>query len=177
MTHSVRPASVDDGDLTPGHASDPGAWVASLAFLKATSCAQAIRGEVEDGAVVLGADTVCVHGGEIIGKPVDEADARRIIETMRGGVHEVLTGVALVLVGGRARDVFVDRSVVTVGDIADGEIEVYLGSGLWRGKAGAYNISERLEAGWDLKFEGCDESIAGLPVARVVERLALIGGL
>jgi len=122
--------------------------------------------------VVVGADTVCVHEGKIIGQPEDRDHAREIIKEMRSGTHEVLTGVALLDPFSDRRELFVDRSVVTVGDIADDEIEAYLDSGLWKGKAGAYNITERLAAGWPIEFSGDESSIVGLPLARVMERLA-----
>jgi len=173
VAHRVHPAQVDDGDLVPGVSSCPLEWVAALAYLKANSSARtfvdpAIGGQI----VVLGADTVCVQDGQIIGQPRDRAHARQIIEHMSSETHEVLTGVALLDPISNRRELFVDRSLVTVGEISPAEIELYLDSGLWQGKAGAYNISERLAAGWEITFTGDETSIVGLPLTRTLERVA-----
>ena len=159
---------IDDADLTPPPGIDPASWVAALAFLKARSSLDIAR---EPESVVLGADTVCVHGGRIIGQPKDRDHARAIIEHMRDATHDVLTGVALIDSDADRRDVFIDRSVVTVGPIPDDEIERYLDSEQWVGKAGAYNITERRAAGWPIEFKGDERSIVGLPLARVIDRL------
>ncbi len=170
IVHTVRPATIDDGQLTPPRIIDPASWVGALAFLKARSSLDIAR---EPDSVVLGADTVCVHQGEIIGQPRDRDHAREIIERMMDDTHEVLTGVALISTSTDQREVFVDRSVVRVGPISPEDIELYLDSGQWKGKAGAYNITERRAAGWPIEFEGDEFSIVGLPIARVIERLRL----
>ena len=172
IEHRVHPAAVDDGELNPGDASTAQQWVVALAYLKAISSSRMIEDSgSESSVVILGADTVCVQDGQIIGQPRDRAHARQIIDQMSGSTHEVLTGVAILDPNGHRRDLFVDRSVVTVGDIADDEIESYLDSELWRGKAGAYNITERRAAGWPIEFVGDETSIVGLPLARVIERV------
>lgn len=173
VNHRVHPASVDDGELVPGGSINPEQWVVALAYLKAISSARTIDDEASGGQiVVLGADTVCVQDGQIIGQPRDREHAREIIEMMSSDTHEVLTGVAILDLVGDRRDLFVDRSVVTVGDISDDEIEAYLDSELWRGKAGAYNITERLAAGWPITFMGDETSIVGLPMTRTLERVS-----
>ncbi len=173
IDHRVCPAKVDDGELIPGDSTCPQEWVAALAYFKAASSARTI----EDSAfgskiVVLGADTVCVQDGQIIGQPRDRAHARQIIEQMSDDTHEVLTGVAMLDPAGGRRELFVDRSVVSVGVIPAHEIEQYLDSEQWRGKAGAYNITERLAAGWPITFTGDETSIVGLPLSRTLDRVA-----
>ena len=160
---------VDDSGLSPGGA-DARAWVMSLAFLKASA---AVGDELAraGGVVILGADTVCVKQGRIIGKPSSEAHAREIIRSLSDGEHEVLTGVALICPGTLHRDIYVDRSVVRVGPIADDMIDAYLASGQWRGKAGAYNLSERLDAGWPLECLGDPTSVMGLPMGTLEQRV------
>lgn len=173
IKHRVHPAQVDDGDLIPGASTCPQAWVAALAYFKAVSSARTIEDEAFGSKiVVLGADTVCVQDGEIIGQPADRAHARAIIEQMSNDTHEVLTGVAIIEPVGGRRELFVDRSIVTVGEIPDHEIELYLDSEHWRGKAGAYNITERLAAGWPITFTGDETSIVGLPLSRTLDRVA-----
>jgi len=172
IEHCVQPARIDDGELTPGDAASAHQWVAALAYLKAISSSRMIEDpDTEFSVVILGADTVCVQDGQIIGQPRDRAHARAIIDQMSGSTHEVLTGVAIIEPNGFRRDIFVDRSIVTVGEISDDEIEAYLDSELWRGKAGAYNITERRAAGWPIEFMGDETSIVGLPLARVIERI------
>ncbi len=173
VEHRVAPAQVDDGELIPGERVNASQWVAALAYLKATSSARTIQDEaIGAQIVVIGADTVCVHDGEIIGQPVDREHAKEIIERMSDATHEVLTGVALLDAKGDRRDLFVDQSVVTVGVISDEQIEEYLDSEQWRGKAGAYNITERLAAGWPIEFTGDETSIVGLPMTRTLQRVS-----
>lgn len=164
VPHDVRPSGIDDGRLSPGRCT-PAEWVTALAYLKAAATAH--RPDLAEGTLVLGADTVCVHEGRVLGQPRDVADAERMVRMMADATHEVFTGVALICPRSQMRLMFPDRSVVTVGALTDAQIADYLVSGLWRGKAGAYNISERLDAGWPIAFEGTMDSIMGLPVGRV----------
>ncbi len=173
IEHRVQPAQIDDGELTPSESITPDQWVAALAYLKAISSSELLMDDQSNAPiVVLGADTVCVKDGQIIGQPKDRDHAREIINLMSDATHEVLTGVAILEPKGSRRQLFVDRSVVTVGSIPVDEIEAYLDSMLWEGKAGAYNISERLEAGWPIEFSGDEDSIVGLPLSRVVRCLS-----
>jgi septum formation protein len=91
--------------------------------------------------------------------------------------HKVLTGVALVWrdeadpwrpVG---RDIFVDRAAVTLGRLDERALEAYVDSGLWRGKAGAYNYEERVAEGWPLSCDGDPTGVMGLPMRALVRRL------
>ncbi len=172
VTHRVHPAAIDDGELVPGHATNADQWVVALAYLKAISSSRTIDdADIEGQMVIIGADTVCVQDGMIIGQPDDRDHAREIINHMSGSTHEVLTGVAILDPRTGKRDLFVDRSIVTVGNIPKDEIESYLDTELWRGKAGAYNITERLAAGWPITFTGDETSIVGLPLSRVIDRV------
>ncbi len=163
-------AVADDGGLTRGDVS-PEEWVMSLAYLKASSACEHEDAQTPRG-VVLGADTVCVHDGQLIGKPDDALDAERIIRSFMGREHEVLTGVALMCPKSDKRVLFCDRSTVRLGTLSDEQIRDYLATGLWRGKAGAYNLVERLEAGWPIEFDGDETSIMGLPMEALAERLS-----
>lgn len=166
IPHDVRPSGIDDGALPMGRCT-PAEWVMSLAYLKAAATAR--QSGLHPGTVVVGADTVCVNAGEILGQPRDRSDAERMIRAMANTTHEVLTGVALLCLHTGRRIVFSDRSLVTVGPLTDAQIADYLATERWRGKAGAYNIAERLEAGWPIVFDGTIDSIMGLPVERVIE--------
>ena len=88
----------------------------------------------------------------------------------------MLTGVAVVCPRTGRRTILADRSLVTVGELTDAQVADYLATGLWRGKAGAYNIAERLEAGWPIIFAGSMDSVMGLPVERALEAARSTGG-
>jgi septum formation protein len=173
--HTAIHPGLDDAQLRPGNVT-PAQWVASLAYLKASSGADALRWSVyrHGPALVIGADTICLKNGRFIGQPRDQSDARNILRSLENGSHEVFTGVALVWVmpdGERRRDLLVDRARVTVGTIGTERIEAYLRSGDWRGKAGAYNLFERIEAGWPIKYDGDPTTIMGLPMQALIPRL------
>ncbi len=165
VAHEARPADLDDGDLTDS-GSDPTQWVAALAYLKARRVADSAAGRA-----VLGADTVVIKDGAVIGQPRDAAHAREIILALREGEHRVATGVAL-LRPGAPRLLFVDVARVRVGAVPDAEIDAYLASDAWRGKAGAYNLNERQDAGWPLTCEGDPATVMGLPMRRLRALLA-----
>lgn len=187
LAHDAIHPGIDDALLEPGQGTTAAQWAAALAYLKARAGAMWMR-HGSAASLVIGADTVVVKGRELIGQPRDVADAERIIRTLQDGLHEVVTGVALVWAGeseadsrhvddaGRPRRIiFADRAAVRVGHVGDDRIADYLASGLWRGKAGAYNLSERLEAGWPIDYDGDAGTIMGLPVTRLVDVLAKLG--
>jgi septum formation protein len=171
IEHVASHPGVDDGQLAPGNVS-PESWVMALAYLKASTAARTAKDQSLGGRVVLGADTIVVHHGAMMGQPTDAADVRRMIVAMRDDVHDVVTGVALLdPVTGR-RELFVDRAVVRVGHVSDSEIDAYVASAQWRGKAGAYNLSERIAAGWPIEYDGDPGTIMGLPMRKLTGRLA-----
>lgn len=173
VAHEARPADLDDGDLVAPDL-DPLQWVAALAYLKARRVA-----DTDPRRCVLGADTVVVKSGAIIGQPRNEDHAREIVRTLREGEHVVATGVAI-LRPGVTRLLFVDVARVSVGPVPDAEVEAYVATGDWRGKAGAYNLSERQGAGWPLVCEGDPTTVMGLPIRRLrplLVKLSLAGGI
>lgn len=173
IRHEVRLVeSVDDADLSPGAVSAE-SWVASLAYLKARAVADTL--DADDHAIVLGADTVCVMGDLIIGQAGSPEEARAIIRSFENTEHGVITGVALVGRDGLLRDLFIDRATVLVGSIGEDRIEAYVRSGAWRGKAGAYNLTERVGAGWPIRFTGDESTIVGLPMRSLRARLSALG--
>ncbi len=180
LRHESIQSTVDDGQLHRGRGSSAPQWVAALAYLKAAAGADALGPSLRQPALVIGADTVCLKNGELIGQPRDAADAERTIRTLENGSHDVLTGVALLRVepdGSRSRDVLVDRAHVRVGRIGDDRIASYIAGGQWRGKAGAYNLYERIEAGWPIEFDGDPSTIMGLPMRALMVRLRSLAGV
>ncbi len=154
---------VEDSELSPGRVS-PAAWVASLAYLKARAGAAraAVGGGMED--VVIGADTACVMDGRLIGTPRDGAEAQAMIRGFEDREHEVVSGIALVCPQTGRRRLGAEAAKVWVGRIGEARIAEYVASRAWEGKAGAYNLSERIGAGWPIRYEGDASTIMGLPM-------------
>jgi septum formation protein len=130
LPFTVRAAGVDESPLA-GEA--PAACVRRLALAKATALA-------EDGELVLGADTVVVLDGEMLGKPRDPADARRMLAAIAGREHTVLTGVALHEAAGGRREASVEASRVRMARMTPEEIAWYVASGEPLDKAGSYAV-------------------------------------
>ena len=169
--HEAISPGVDDGELSPREATTPAAWVAAMAYLKASAGRDRWRATGDDRRTVVGADTICVHDGVIIGQPVDAADAACILAAFDDRAHQVLTGVAVLdSVTGR-REIFVDQATVWWDGVGAERIETYVAGGEWAGKAGAYNLAERLEAGWPIRYEGSANTIMGLPIELLRARL------
>jgi septum formation protein len=123
----------------------------------------------ENRVVVLGADTCVLCNGEILGKPQDQADARRMLELLSGRTHQVLTGVAAVSHKTIVSDVEITQVYFDV--ITEPELVRYLSSAEPLDKAGAYGI-QGYAARWIPKIEGCYFNVVGLPLARTIGLLA-----
>ena len=119
-------------------------------------------------ACVLAADTVVVVDGLVFGKPVDRGDARRMLATLSGRTHRVLTAVTLITPTG-GEEVAVE-SEVAFREITFGEIEAYLDSGEPFDKAGAYGVQGRARA-FVRHVHGSHSNVVGLPLEAVVPML------
>lgn len=140
------------------------AYVARLAEAKARAV---LAGHPE--ALVLGADTTVVVDGDILAKPVDAADAARMLGRLQGRAHDVLTGVALVSSGWSR--VAVATTIVWFAAMTSAEIDEYVASGEPMDKAGGYGIQGRA-ARYVTRIEGSYSNVVGLPVALVHALLA-----
>jgi septum formation protein len=151
----VRGAAVDE---TPWPGEIPEEYVVRLAEAKALAVPAA------PGEIVLGADTTVVIDGRMLGKPDDAASARRMLETLSGRRHEVMTGICLRRETERIRD----RAVTQVwfAAMTAAEIDGYVASGEPMDKAGGYAI-QGLASRFIEKIEGCYFNVVGLPVALV----------
>jgi septum formation protein len=118
----------------------------------------------EDGVVVLGADTTVVVDGEMLGKPADAAEARRMLQRLAGSRHEVITGVSV----RRGGECVCDHAVTAVwfAPMSEAQIADYVASGEPMGKAGAYAI-QGLASKFIRRIEGCYFNVVGLPVSLV----------
>ncbi|MFB3903024.1 MAG: nucleoside triphosphate pyrophosphatase [Acidobacteriota bacterium] len=153
--------------------TDPQESPAQSAVRLARLKAEAVAARFPE-SLILGADTVVVIGGEILGKPLDHQDASRMLRLLRGHWHFVITGLALLDPNrGRSAVRFVETGV-RMANYSDKEIEDYVSSGEPLDKAGAYAIQGlggKLVAG----IEGCYTNVVGLPVCEVAEMLREFG--
>jgi septum formation protein len=119
-------------------------------------------------AVVLGADTEVVLDGKVLGKAGDEAQARGYLEILSGRTHEVLGGLVLLGPGDGPERSGVARSTVTFGELSPETIDLYLASGEWRDRAGAYAI-QGLGSILVERLEGDFSNVVGLPLGLLLE--------
>jgi septum formation protein len=160
---TVRAADLDE---TPRPGEEPRAYVLRLAREKAAARA-------EPGELVLAADTTVVIDGEILGKPEDPEDARRMLRRLADREHQVLTGIALEEPGrGRASDVVETR--VRMAALTDEEIDWYVGTGEPMDKAGAYAI-QGVSSLFVEAVDGNPTNVVGLPVPAVYRLFAKLG--
>ena len=160
--HEIRVAGIDETVLP---SEDPAAYVQRLARTKA----EVVASRLSEG-LVLGADTTVVVANEILGQPVDKADARRMLEALNAKWHEVLTGVAVVRVGGDSRVAY-ETTRVRFAEMSDEEIDWYITTGEPFGKAGAYGIQGKASLFIE-EIEGDYFNIMGLPIRLVYELAA-----
>ena len=170
---TVLVPSIDDADA-PADGSDPGRYVMSLAWFKARQVLAdvAARMGTDGPRWVLAADTMCVHEGEVIGKPADRESAERMIRSFESRSHDVVTGVCLVDRASGARSIFADSASVSLGSLGSEALARHLESDAWRGKAGGYNYSDCVAAGWPLRCDGDPETVMGLPSRLVLPLLS-----
>ena len=160
----VRPVDLDE---TPLAAEPAAAYVRRLALEKA-------RARSEPGELILAADTVVSVDGELLGKPVDTADARSMLQRLSGRGHEVLTGVAVYDPDRGRLDAEVESTQVHFAELTEAEIDWYIASGEPMDKAGAYAV-QGLAALFVLRLEGNYSNVVGLPLPTVYRLLAAAG--
>jgi septum formation protein len=165
----IEPDLVDPADIdeTPLRDETPRRLVARLAIGKAQ--AGAAR---HPEAWVLAADTIVAVGRRILGKPENEADARRMLTLLSGRPHKVLTGVAVIAPEGRTASRVVE-SRITFKRITDRELDAFIAGGDWTDASGGYKI-HKLAGAFVTDISGSYTSVVGLPL---YETLNLLGGL
>jgi len=165
----VRPPPIEDRGVTAG--ASPEAYVEGLAYMKARAAISAHR---LTRGLVLGADTIVELRGTIIGKPADEADARRILSELSGSVHHVLTGLALVDLDTGERHLAHEATRIQMRAMTPEEIHAYVASGEAMGKAGAYALQETADR-YVERIDGSVTNVVGLPM-ELLERLIRAAG-
>jgi nucleoside triphosphate pyrophosphatase len=163
----VIPSSVDES-------AAPSLAPLALARWLAEQKAQEVAAR-HPGALVIGADTIVVIGDQVMGKPANAEDARRMLRTLSGATHRVITAIALRRAGPEPLALSEEvETEVTFRGLTDNEIEAYVRTGEPMDKAGAYAIQgygALLVAG----VRGDYPNIVGLPVARLAELLRSVG--
>ncbi len=162
----VDPSDIDEDEFPPK--TMPTDLAVILARMKVQRVAARHPTEV-----VLAADTVVAFGDEIIGKPDDVRHAREILRLLSGTMHVVVTGVAVAV--GENHHLKSSRvlSAVRMRTLSEAEIEKYLMSGQWRGKAGGYGLQD--PEGLIKDVVGSRSNVIGLPMRKVAEMLAEVG--
>lgn len=158
LTFTVRPSAVPENLLdheTPGHNAK------RIALSKAMKIAKLSR-----RGIVIGADTIVVLHGQILGKPRSHREAKRMLRMLSGKMHTVYTGFALVDVETHNRIVDIEKTKVWFRKISEEEIEDYVASGSPMDKAGSYGIQDDYGAVFVERVEGCFYNVVGFPLTR-----------
>ena len=157
-------------DVMPSDAQEittktaPNEVVMELASLKAKD----IYKKSEKQSMIVGADTVVAYQGQILGKPTDEADAKRMLTMLSGQTHEVYTGVC-VIEDGKTKT-FYEETKVTFYEISDEQIDHYIKTGETMDKAGSYGIQGKA-AVFIKGIEGDYYNVVGFPIARFLQEI------
>ena len=157
-------------DVMPSDAQEittktaPNEVVMELASIKAKD----IYKKSEKQSMVVGADTVVAYQGQILGKPADEADAKRMLTMLSGQTHEVYTGVC-VIEDGKTKT-FYEETKVTFYEISDEQIDYYIKTGEPMDKAGSYGIQGKA-AVFIKGIEGDYYNVVGFPIARFLQEI------
>ena len=142
---------------------------AEIAEYIAQKKASAYRETIAADELVITADTIVVLGDEVLGKPKDAVDARRMLRELSGQTHQVITGV--VLTTKERQEHFSVVSNVTFKELTDDEIDYYVETYKPMDKAGAYGIQEWIGYVGVTRLEGSYFNVMGLPVQRIYEAL------
>ena len=166
LEFQVVPANLDE-EPRPGESAQE--LVQRLSWAKAMAVVPQVS-----GGYVVGADSVVVHNGRLLGKPADAAEARQMLRELRGTEHQVTTGVTVTEVASGRSLTDTVTSNISLRNFSDGEMEASIASGAPLDKAGAYAIQDsalRPAA----SMSGCYSNVVGLPLCRLVEMLEELG--
>ncbi len=159
----IKPSSVDE-DFTEGE--DPKDVVEMLALRKCRDVAN----RSQNGEIVIAADTIVVYSDKILGKPVDKSDARKMIHSLSGKSHQVITGIAIIDVETGIESVDCQVTDVLFRHLTDDKIERYLNTEEYVDKAGAYGIQGYGEV-LVKSINGSFSNVVGLPISKLDEML------
>ncbi len=158
--------------------SDPTKMVEALASLKAGEVAGRF-GDEQENLIIIGADTIVYHNGQVLGKPKDRDDAIRMLKGLSGDIHDVYTGVSIIIRRNKfdkantnedEKIVFNVRTRISVKPLSEEEIEDYVNSGEPFDKAGAYAIQSAFGI-YIKEIHGDYYNVVGFPIAKIYEEL------
>ncbi len=168
----VEPSHIDEPE--PPHGTTVVEYVSILAWKKARAIAQS-----RQNGLILAADTACAVEGEILNKPIDRADAERMIRLQEGRDTEVVTGICLYRADRGEWVGAAEISVVRFEPLSDDARNAFLDTNRWEGKAGAYGVQDYDP--WVAVTRGSWSNVVGLPMERLeallAEHPALTNGL
>ena len=162
----LEPSSEAECGVCSG--AGPVELVTELALKKATDVALRVH-----EAVILAADTVVECQGQILGKPTSEEHAQWMLELLSGEEHRVFTGVCVWPCPLGNPILRVSQTTLRMDELAERQIDEYLDSRQWEGKAGAFGYQDRL--GWIHIISGSESNVVGLPMELVEKMLAEVG--
>lgn len=153
-------------------ATAPAAVVEELSAQKAEGVLQMLREQAqeEQDSLVIGSDTIVAVDGQILGKPKDAEDAKRMLRMLQGRAHEVYTGVTVLRVGTEERRTFHEETKVIFFPMTEEDIETYVATNDPLDKAGAYGI-QGFCARYIQGIEGDYNNVVGLPVGRLYQEI------
>jgi septum formation protein len=163
----VTPANIDE---TPLPGERPTEYVRRVASAKCDAVAAARAPDLP----VVGADTIVIVDDQILGQPRDEEDARRMLLLLAGRRHDVTTAYR-VSFGGRTLDRAV-TTIVSFRSLQPAEVDAYVASGEWKGKAGGYAVQGRAGA-FVTELRGSHTNVIGLPLSEVLADLQALQAL
>jgi len=177
-TFTVIPPT-DDAESAPPGDLGPAQLVRELALSKAEDVARQLsEQQLSTSPIIVAADTIAECKGKILGKPIDHADARAMLQQLHGTRHRVFSGVCVWPISkpGQSQgppDLHVEITSLKMDKFTDEQLQEYLDSDGWVGKAGAFGYQDQL--GWVHIVEGSESNVVGLPMERLRAMLAAVG--
>lgn len=166
LNFTVLPANIDE---SPQPAEEPQSYALRMAVQKAMAAAN----KVESG-LIIGADTIVVVNGQIMGKPCDAAEAAQQLRALSGREHIVFSGLGIVDKSTGRTVSTLEQTIVYFKEMSDAEIQAYIGTGEPLDKAGSYGIQGK-GAVFIRRIEGDYFNVVGLPVAKLYSLLGELG--
>ncbi len=161
----VHPADIDEQQITSPNPSE-------LAQKLATAKAEAVAAQFPDD-LVLAADTIVCLGEQVMGKPADAAQAKRMLELLSGTTQVIITGICLMRKNDDMQQSARAMSAVRMDNLSEEQIDKYIASGDWEGKAGGYGIQD--QDPFVTRIAGSHTNIVGMPMETVRRMLARAG--
>jgi septum formation protein len=159
----LPPHESAESGTVPGES--PAELVCRLAQQKAADVARRVT-----SGLVIGCDTIAECGGQILGKPTDRDHARQMLRVLRGREHRVYSGLCLWRRPDDRQRVEIAITKLNMDPLSDTQIDAYLDTNLWRGKAGAFGYQDGID--WVHVVAGSESNVVGLPLELLAQMLA-----